>query len=262
MTGKPFLQNAINTGFYAKLKGMKSGKLIVIEGCDGSGKETQAGLLLEKLEKKGTKVASLAFPQYKNTVGGKLLALSLGKNENFIPDFSFSNLDPESASLLYAMDRVESKKAVQDLLQHNDVVILDRYFTANLLHQGAKFEEETERNKFIQDFSTIELEILKIPKPDLVLYLQIPYEISMKRINERSESGVQKKDLVETDTEYVKRSNEKGVSIAKYCGWVVVNGYAEDRELSREEISKTVFDKVENILAPKNENMENKKTLR
>jgi dTMP kinase len=255
-------EKAINTGFYAMLECMKSGKLIVIEGTDGSGKETQAKLLLENLKNKGLSVASLAFPQYKNTVGGKLLALSLGKNENFVPDFSFSTLDPESASLLYAMDRVESKKTVQDLLKNNDVVVLDRYFTANLLHQGAKFEDETERNKFIENFNTIELEILKIPKPALVLYLQIPYEVSMKRINERSESGVQKKDLVETDLEYVKRSNEKGVSIAKYCGWEVVDGYLEGRELSREEISTEVLEKVKSILSVKNENMENKKTLR
>ncbi len=239
----------------------KRGKLIVIEGCDGSGKETQTKLLIESLRGQALKVETLSFPRYKDTVGGKLLAFSLGKLENK-PDFEFSKLEPNTASLLYAMDRVESKKIVENTLVENDIVVLDRYYTANFLHQGAKFENLTERESFIENFTKIELEILKIPKPDIVLYLQIPYEISIRRIEERSTSGVQTKDQVETDLEYIKRSNEKGVSIAEYCGWQVINGFEGGEELSRERIAGEVLRKVENILGIKSENLENKKLLK
>jgi dTMP kinase len=231
---------------------MKKGKLIVVEGCDGAGKETQVKLLIENLQKKGLKVGTLSFPRYKDTVGGKLLAYALGKDTQHLPDFAFSKLSPDVASLLYAMDRRESKEAIEKSLEENDIVILDRYYTANLLHQGAKIEDEILRGEFIKKFSHIELDLLGIPKPDLVFYLQIPFEVTLRRIHERSVAGVQIKDLAEADVEYVERSNKQGKSIADMCGWEVINGVEGETELSREKIAEIVLSKVEEKLSEVN----------
>jgi dTMP kinase len=220
------------------------GKLIVIEGCDGTGKETQVKMLKEALVSKGLKVATLDFPRYTQTVGGKLLALALGKNPSFQPDFEFSKLAPEVASLLYAMDRKESAKYVEQLLEENDVVILDRYYTANLLHQGAKFGEYIEkRNNFIDMINNIELKELKIPKPDSVIYLTIPFYIFQKRMESRKKNQGQTIDQVEQDEEYIKSAIDRGESIAKYCGWQVVAGVEGEIELSREEVHAKILEK-------------------
>ena len=128
---------------------MKIGRLVVIEGCDGAGKETQTKMLKEALLAKGLKVATLDFPRYTDTVGGKLAAYCLGKDRNHLPDFQFAKLDPYAASLPYVMDRYESKSFLQDLLEKNDYVILDRYFTSNILLQGAKMSDLTERENYI-----------------------------------------------------------------------------------------------------------------
>lgn len=221
---------------------MTKGKLIVIEGCDGAGKETQTKMLKDALLAKGLKVATLDFPRYTVTVGGKLLSLALGKNPEFTPDFKFSQLQPEVASLLYAMDRKESSEYVQKLLAENDVVILDRYYTANLLHQGAKFGNDIDaRNEFIQLITTIELDMLKIPKPNTVLYLTIPFAIFEKRMKTRRENQGIIIDTVESDEEYIKSSINMGESIARYCGWQIVNGVDGERELAREEVHQKIL---------------------
>lgn len=218
------------------------GKLIVIEGCDGAGKETQTRMLKDTLLARGLKVATLDFPRYKDTVGGKLLALALGKNPDFTPDFKFSQLQPEVASLLYAMDRKESVDYIQKLLKENDVVILDRYYTANLLHQGAKFGNNTvSRNEFIKLITTIELDLLQIPKPDTVLYLTIPFTVFEKRMKSRRENQKIAIDTVESDEQYIRSSIDMGENIARYCGWQVVAGVDGERELTREEVHQKIL---------------------
>jgi dTMP kinase len=226
---------------------MKKAKLIVIEGADGAGKETQTKMLKEYFELKGKKVASLSFPRYTETAGGKLLYFALGKQENK-PDFDFSKLDAFSASLPYAMDRFESKSEIEKLLAENDILILDRYFTANLLHQGAKFESEVDRNDYINKISKIELEILEIPKPDLVIYLDLPFEVSLRRLEKRSQDENIKKDSVEMNQEYVKNSIERGRKIANYCDWKVVNCVEDSVELEREEIKNKIIKEIETFL--------------
>lgn len=219
---------------------MLKGKLIVIEGCDGAGKETQVRMLKESLDKEGLKVATLDFPRYKDTVGGKLLALALGKTK-YQPDFEFAKSAPEVASLLYAMDRKESAKYIEQLLKENDVVILDRYYTANLLHQGAKFGSNLEaRNNFMDMISHIELEQLRIPKPDTVIYLTIPYNIFEKRMESRRQNQNINIDKVEMDEGYIKASIDRGEDIAEYCGWKIVDGVEGGVELSREQVHKKI----------------------
>lgn len=225
------------------------GKIIVIEGSDGAGKETQAKLLVENLQNKGYKVASLAFPRYKDTISGKVLYYLLGKDSDHLPDFEFSKLSPEVASLFYTADRVESKSHIEKLKSENDFLVLDRYYTANFLHQGAKFENEVERNNFIKLLSEIELDKLGVLRPDSVFYLSLPYEIAEKRLRDRAAESGNMQDQVEKDMDYIKRSIEKGESIAKNCGWKIINcekinDIGEVEQRSREEISEQLLKEI------------------
>lgn len=213
----------------------KRGKIIVIEGSDGTGKGTQTALLKENLTKLGYTVADLGFPRYKSeNIGGRLLYHVL--KSDAADDFTFSKRDPYVASLLYVMDRVESKQYIADLLQEYDFVIMDRYYTANLLHQGAKFENVEDRNKFLDTIYKVEVTELEVPVADVIIYLTLPPEVSIARIEQRSrETGVAI-DQAERDHNYIRKSIEKGLSIAEYLGWNIIQGveFGTDGSIAKE----------------------------
>lgn len=206
-----------------------AGKIIVIEGSDGTGKGTQTALLKENLAKFGYSVADLGFPRYKSeNVGGRLLYHVLKSDES--STFSFSKLDPYVASLLYVMDRAESKEYINELLQAVDFVIMDRYYTANLLHQGAKFTDSTLRNTFLDTMYNIEINEMGILPADIIIYLTLPFEVSLKRIAERNaETGIGI-DTVEADRNYIQQSIERGLEIATHLGWNIIQGVKHDEQ--------------------------------
>ncbi len=222
------------------------GKIIVIEGSDGTGKETQTHLLIENIQKLGHSVTSIAFPRYSSgTLGGKLLHLTI-KSEH-ASEYKLSTINPYSASLLYVMDRVESTSYIKELLDTYDFVIMDRYYTANLLHQGAKFDNEIERNRFLDTMYTIEVEQLHIPKADIVIYLTLPFAVSLARMERRHKELGIAIDQTEKDHEYIKNSTERGLDIAKHLGWSVIEGVELDasgniiKEYSKEERQEHVL---------------------
>jgi dTMP kinase len=217
-----------------------AGKIIVIEGSDGTGKETQAKLLTENLEKFGYTVGHISYPQYdsEQSVGGRLLKYVLKSADS--DKFMYSKLDPYAASMLYAMDRRESKPLIETYLQKYDFVIMDRYYTANLLHQGAKLNEEESRNKYLKTMHTIEVTHLEIPESDIVIYLTLPPEVAIKRVEKRKEETGEGINQTERDHEYIQRSIERGLSIAQYLGWNVIEGveFASDGKTVTKEYSK------------------------
>lgn len=178
---------------------MKVGKLIVIEGNDGAGKATQAALLLERFRKENLKVSIFEFPQYKKSLGGKLLAevfKSVRSN-----DYDFANLNPKVASILYAMDRMEIMPEIQQALLENDLVILDRYLSANVIHQGGKIKDDLEKMEYVEWLYDLEYNKLKHLKQDLTILLTLPFEISMKRTKARAESNGVTADALEQNYE-------------------------------------------------------------
>lgn len=217
-----------------------AGKIIVIEGSDGTGKGTQTALLKENLTKLGYSVADLGFPRYKSeNVGGRLLYHVL-KSEA-ASTFSFSKLDPYVASLLYVMDRAESKEYINELLQEVDFVIMDRYYTANLLHQGAKFTDSTLRNTFLDTMYNIEIHEMVILPADIIIYLTLPFEISLQRIAQRNTETGAGIDTVETDRNYIQQSIERGLEIATHLNWNIIQGVDGERELNKEERQETLL---------------------
>ncbi len=148
---------------------MDTGSLIVIEGADGAGKATQTKLLVERLRAEGKRVETLDFPRYVDNHFGRLIREVLDEHDTL-----FVDLPPKVASVLTAADRFESKAQLTAWLSEGAVVILDRYASSNMLHQGAKVIDPTARQSFLDWLNHMEHEIFGIPKPDLVIYLNVP----------------------------------------------------------------------------------------
>jgi len=149
------------------------GKLIVIDGIDGAGKATQTKLLIKRLKKEGHKTATLDFPQYYNNFFGKLI----GRFQN--GEFGDApTTNPYLASVLYAADRWESKSKIEKQLKERRIVVLDRYVSANQIHQGGKILGAKEKKNFLDFLEEMEVKIFKIPKPDEIIFLNVPYQFS------------------------------------------------------------------------------------
>lgn len=154
------------------------GKIIVIEGTDCSGKETQTSLLVQRLRKSGRKIEHMCFPNYDSPTGKIIGGAYLGKS--FIGESLFSEgvdkVDPKVAALYYAADRRYNRQRILDLLDDGVDVILDRYVESNMGHQGAKIFDKEERLKLYDNLTTLEYEFLELPKPDLTIFLYMPYK--------------------------------------------------------------------------------------
>lgn len=209
------------------------GKLIVIDGSDGVGKETQAKLLSKRLTKEGREVKTLHFPQYGVNVLGRLINDCLaGKLGNFL------KIDPHIASVLYAADRFESKKKIEQWLSEGKVVVLDRYVSANQIHQGAKISSTAERKKFLTWLDKLEYGVFGLPRPDVVVFLHMSVPLSMKLLANKSD-----RDVAEKSTQHQKDAEASATWLAKtQKGWRQVNCFEGRTVLSREVIHERVWD--------------------
>ena len=158
---------------------LDKGQLIIIEGTDGSGKKTQAALLIERLKKEGRKAISKSFPQY----GTK----SAGPTEEFLSGKygKPTEIDPYVSSVFYAVDRFDLSQELKNLLEADYIVILDRYVDSNVGHQGGKIKNSAEREKYVEWLYDFEYRIMNIPKPDLVLVLHVPAEFNEEFISQK-----------------------------------------------------------------------------
>ena len=146
--------------------------LLVIEGIDGAGKGTQAGLLEQKANEAGLRVQRLSFPRYGKTRFAETTADYLNGKFGTI-----DQVPPQFSALLFAGDRFESRPLLTRLMEENDLVILDRYVTSNIAYHAARVDE-AERDTFIEWLAGIEYETYQLPKPDLTLFLDVPVSIS------------------------------------------------------------------------------------
>ncbi len=214
------------------------GKLIVVDGADGVGKQTQVKMLSARLKKEGHRVKSLHFPQYQKTLAGKLVDECLaGKRGNFI------KLDPRLASLVYATDRFESKKMLQKWLDEGAIVILDRYVSANQIHQGGKIHSVTERKKFLLWLDKLEYGVFGLPRPDAIISLHLPVSISLKLLakktgRDQAEKNIQHQKDSEASTKWLAQTQK---------GWHTVVCYDKKGMLSRETIHEQVYTIVRRV---------------
>lgn len=192
--------------------------LVVIEGIDGSGKGTQASRLRERLERRGLRVGLLSFPRYSETFFGQRIGDFLNRKFG-----ELNEVDPFLASLLYAGDRLESKAELTRLLASNDVLILDRYVPSNIAHQAGK-RTGAERQQLADWIEKIEYEIHGLPRPDLVVLLDTPADVSKELISRKAQRDYTDAaaDMQESDTDYLSRVRTAYRDLASERHWSIV----------------------------------------
>ena len=215
------------------------GKLIVIEGLDGSGKGTQAQLLFETLEKQGRKVKKISFPVYSSD-SSALVRMYLAGQFGSKP----GDVNAYAASCFYACDRYASfKKDWGEYYNAGGVIVSGRYTTSNAVHQCSKLPEE-EWKDFLDWLYDFEYQKLGIPKPDKVIFLDMPTEVSQKLLDNRYSNDGGHKDIHEKDVEYLNRCRQAAVFTAEYSGWVKISCAKDGAPRSIEEIAADVLAEV------------------
>ena len=213
-----------------------SGKLIVIEGLDGSGKATQAQKLFETLNNQGKQVMKVSFPDYESD-SSALVKMYLRGDFGADP----GDVNPYAASSFYAVDRFASyAKNWKMFYQNGGIVIADRYTTSNAIHQCSKLPE-AEWEAFIRWLFRYEYELLGIPAPYRTIYLRVDPNVSQALMTKRYEGNEAKKDIHEANLEYLRRSRTAADYCAKALGWHTVECIEQDKMRSIEEIHSEVL---------------------
>lgn len=222
----------------------RRGKLIVIDGSDGSGKTTQWNLLQVKLKKEKIPYTIFDFPVYQSFFGKFIKKYLQGEFGDPIKINSYY------ASLPYALDRFFCKNKIEKALKNGRIVLVNRYVPSNEIYQGAKFKNKKEQEKYWQWVSRLEYQELKVPKPDLVLYLYVPVEISWKLLKEREKNDKSRKiDKHEDSLIFQKRIIKTSkILCQKYRDWKLINCVREGGLLSKREIHKKVWRIIEKII--------------
>lgn len=214
-------------------------KFIVIEGLDGSGKATQTKILCDKLSSLGKNIIKLTFPDY-DSPSSSLVKMYL-QGELGADAMS---INPYAASSFYAVDRVASYiKSWKTDFENADFTVSDRYATSNIIYQMSKVDKNS-REEFIDWLDDFEYKKLGVPKPDLVIFLDVNPAISQKLMTGRYNGDENKKDIHEKNVNFLNSCRESAKFASDYLGWKVIDCCDENSILSIEEISKMIFDTV------------------
>ncbi|MBR8701952.1 Thymidylate kinase [Fusobacterium sp. DD29] len=222
------------------------GRLIVIEGTDSSGKETQTKKLFERFEREGKKVRKISFPNYESPACAPVkmyLAGEFGDNAN--------KVNPYPVSAMYAIDRYASyKKDWGEFYENDGILITDRYTTSNMVHQASKIADENEKKKYLDWLEDLEYEKMELPRPDMVIFLNMPTEMAVKLMAERKNkiTGEDKKDIHEKNVDYLKKSYTNACEIADKYSWKEIKCVENGRLKSIDEIGDEIYSQVLSIL--------------
>ena len=219
------------------------GKLIVIEGLDGSGKSTQLELLKNRLKEMGEPFTAVSFPDYESN-SSALVKMYLSGEFGNKPD----DVNPYAASLFYCVDRYASYKTKWGADYNADkTVISGRYTTSNAIHQTSKLPEN-DWKPFLDWLYDIEYKKVGIPKPDLVIFLDMPVEVSQKLLTVRYNGDEGGKDIHEKDTQYLNKCRKAAKFVAEYSGFATVNCAVGDEPRTIEDISDEILNLVLKVL--------------
>ena len=219
------------------------GKLIVIEGTDGSGKSTQFRLLTEAVEKAGYEFRKLVFPQYQEE-SSALIRMYLGGQFGTRP----SDVNAYAASAFYAVDRYASyKKVWGEWYENGGLVLSDRYTTSNAVHQASK-EPEENRAEFLRWLYEFEYDTLGLPRPDPTIYLDVPTDFTEKMMRRREADTNTSADNHEQYMDYLATCRRTGKAAAEYYGWTVIQCVQNGQMRSIEDIHGEIYRHVRNCL--------------
>lgn len=202
---------------------MKKGYIIVIEGTDGCGKQTQAKLLLNKLTKLISNGAfEISFPNYSSMSSAPVKMYLDGKL-----GATADSVDAYQASSLFAVDRLCTYLTeIKSHYENGEVIIIDRYTPSNALHQAGKIHDLTEKDKYLDWLFDLEYNLLKLPKPDKVIFLNVPVATSKKlREAREAKEGFKSgstKDIHEQDPKHLENAYESGMYVSLKYGWNII----------------------------------------
>lgn len=218
------------------------GKLIIIEAGDGSGKATQTKLLCDKLKKADKNICQVEYPDYASESSALVkmyLRGDFGKTADAVNAYA--------ASTFFAVDRYASYRTKwQKPYESGAIVLADRYTTSNMVHQAVKINDASEREKFLQWLFDLEFIKMRLPQPDLVIFLDMPPQFSDMLLQKR-EGAAKNRDIHEADKNYLHHCYTVYKGIAKKYSWQTVACTAEGKIRPAEEISKDVYALVKNI---------------
>ena len=220
---------------------------IVIEGLDGAGKSTQIRLLTEHLNKKGIKNHFLHFPRMDSPYFGEMIARFLRGEFG-----SVNQVDPYIVALLYACDRMDASKMISEWLLNGETVLLDRYVFSNVAFQCAKLSDEREQDKLRKWIVDLEFDYYKIPKPDLNIFLDVPFQFTIEKLTQHRKGDDReylkgKEDIHEKDLEFQERVRQiylkqEGIDPS----FSVVKCYEDDSRIKKpDEVFRLIMNSVE-----------------
>ncbi len=210
-----------------------NGKLIVIEGTDGSGKATQTKLLAEYLINKKYDIELLDFPQYGQPSAffiEKYLRGEYGSAEE---------VGPYRGSIFYALDRYDKSFEIKKWLGEEKIILSNRYASANMGHQAGKIDDLAKRDEYLDWVTNLEFDLLDIPKPDLVIFLYVPPEIGQKLVDLKEKRAYikgKKRDIHEDDLLHLQKASNAFLYVAEKYNWTTINCTNDKRLRSREDI--------------------------
>lgn len=212
------------------------GKLIVLEGLDGSGKGTQAQQLFERLQQQGYPVKKVSFPNYESPFSIPLqqyLGGALGTHADAVNAYA--------ASVMFTIDRFASfRQDWQEFYQQGGIIIADRYTTSNAVHQCSKLPQQ-QWKEFTDWLFELEYEKVQIPKPDMVVYLSVDVEVSQHLLEKRYQGHEEKKDIHEKDVGYLNASRKAAQWCADALGWKTVQCTAHGEMRTVQEIADEIY---------------------
>lgn len=222
------------------------GKLIVFEGTDGSGKSTQFDLLCKRLSAQGTAFQRLVFPQYSEP-SSALLRMYLAGEFGSHP----ADVNPYAASTFYAVDRYAAwKKVWGDSYRSGSLILSDRYTTSNAVHQGSKLSPE-EQAVFFDWLVDFEYGKLELPKPDAVIYLDMPTQLSIQLLRSRESLTHTKGDIHEVDTDYLALCRQTALRAAEHYGWHrILCADQQGRLRTIQEIHEEIWSILQDFFSP------------
>ena len=223
----------------------KKGFLIVIDGTDGTGKETQANLLIEKLKQKCFDVELADFPQYGKKSAGLVEEYLNGRYG------SPKDVGPYRASVFYAVDRYDASFQIKKWLEEGKIVVSNRYVSANMGHQTGKIKTEKEREKFLEWLENFEFNLFGIPRPDINILLFSSPELNQELVDKKSRRDYVdggKRDIHEDDIGHLSDAREAFLYVAGKYNWIQIDCIDHNNETmkTRKEIHQKIWQEIKN----------------
>jgi len=222
------------------------GKLFVIDGTDGSGKQTQLDKLKERFDKENIQYRTVSFPNY-DSPSSSLVKMYLGGE--FGDDAK--KISPYIASTFYAADRYATfKKDYEEYYNNGGIILADRYTTANMVHQAGKIEDDKEREKFLDWLWDFEFNLYGLPVPTEVFFLNMPTEYAIKLMENRANKIThnEKKDIHERDENHLKDAYNEACKLVKKYAWCEIKCVKNDHIRSIDDIHEEIFERIKVLI--------------